>query len=251
MKSKYKEVIMSSLTLLVCPHDTAKEPDRWFRFAQYCSSRLETSVHFSFCLDFEDFHQHLEKADIVYANPTDSIRLMKDMGFCLLARPVNQYDEVLFIANPQVPNPAFASLQGEKLATVEGLLPTKIALSLLQKHDIQPAGLLGKPSWLSVVNAVSRGEANFGIVYKDTYLEMTPKMQALVNAFDSSDEKVAFHSIVLSPRAIEYRDKLEHLLLTMQTDEKGRNLLSDVHLQGWESVPPEDISTLQSLVLAS
>ncbi|MEB3179668.1 MAG: PhnD/SsuA/transferrin family substrate-binding protein [Nostocaceae cyanobacterium] len=242
---------MISLTLLVCPHDTAREPDRWFRFAQYCSTHLETSVHFSLSLDFEDFHQQLDKADIVYANPTDSIRLVKQSGFCFLARPMNQYDEVLFIANPQVPNPSLASFQGEKLATVEGLLPTKIALSLLKKQGIQPSGLIGKPSWLSVVSAVSKGEANFGIVYKDTYLEMSAKMQGLVNPFNSSDEKVAFHSLVLSPRAIEYRDKLEHLLLTMQTDDKGHNVLREVHLQGWESITSENISTLEHLVLAA
>jgi ABC-type phosphate/phosphonate transport system substrate-binding protein len=56
---------MSALELMVCPHDTAKEPDRWFRFAQYLSQRLGTPVNFSVALDFDEFHQRMAYTDIL------------------------------------------------------------------------------------------------------------------------------------------------------------------------------------------
>ncbi len=91
---------MNKLSLMVCPHDTAKRPERWFAFAQYLARKLEEPrVVFSPSLGFEDFHQRMASADLIYANPQDTHHLCRERGYQPIARAANLFDEVVIIAN--------------------------------------------------------------------------------------------------------------------------------------------------------
>jgi len=242
---------MNKLTLMICPHDTAKKPDRWFRFIQYLNNQLDFNVHLDVSLDFQDFHQHLDQADIVYANPADSIRLLEQQGFCAVVRPINLYDEVVYIANQDIANPTLASLHGETLATVHSMLPSKVALHSLKEKSIEPAQLLDKSSWLGVINSVSKNESPFGIVYKDTYQELSAKTKAMINAFAESQEKVIFHGIHISPNAIEHKGELERVLLEMNETPAGKEVLQELNLEGWCKTSSEEINTAKEIMMAA
>ncbi|MEQ9550476.1 MAG: PhnD/SsuA/transferrin family substrate-binding protein [Coleofasciculus sp. G3-WIS-01] len=242
---------MNKLTLMICPHDTAKKPDRWFRFVQYLNNQLDVKVHLDVSLDFQDFHQHLEQADIVYANPADSIRLREQQGFSAVVRPINLYDEVVYIANQDIANPTLDSLQGKTLATVKSMLPSKVALHSLKEKGIAPAQILDKSSWLGVINSVSKNEAPFGIVYKDTYKELSANTKAMVNAFAESQEKVIFHSIHISPNAMAHKSELERVLLEMNTNPAGKDLLQELNVEGWCKTTSEEISTAKEIMMTA
>lgn len=239
---------MSKLNLMVCPHDTAKKPERWFRFVQYINHYLDVGIHLEISVDFEDFHQHLDIADLAYANPADSIYLIEKQRFSPVVRPKNLYDEVVFIAHPDISNPAIESLQGVTIATVKSMLPTKVALHMLKEHGISSTTLLDKPSWLSVVNSVSRQEALFGIVYKDTYDQLSPKTKEMVNLFAISDERTIFHSINIAATAIAHKTNIEDILLKMNTDAAGKEVLQELNIEGWCAIAPDEISKIQSLL---
>lgn len=240
---------MSKLTLMVCPHDTAKKPERWFRFVQYLNRHLSVTFHLEISLDFEDFHHHLDAADMVYANPADSIYLLEHKEFSSLVRPINLYDEVVFIANRSISNPTLESLQGATLATVKSMLPTKVALLMLKEQGIVPAQLLDKPSWLGVVNSISKNEVPFGIVYKDTYDELSPKTKDAVNAFATSNEKIIFHGINIGPKVLAYKNDCEGVLLDMNTDATGKDVLQELNIEGWCTTTPEDIGKIKEIVM--
>lgn len=56
---------MSKLTLMVCPHDTAKKPERWFRFVQYLNHHLTVGVHLEISLDFNDMDTDAVGQDVL------------------------------------------------------------------------------------------------------------------------------------------------------------------------------------------
>jgi ABC-type phosphate/phosphonate transport system substrate-binding protein len=239
---------MSSLEFRVCPHDTAKEPDRWFRFAQYLSQRLETPVHFAVALDFDEFHQGMAQADLIYANPSDTVALVANHGFCPVARVINQSDEVVFIAQPSVDNPSLNLIAGSAIATVTSMLASKLALQLLHRQAIIPAEVVDRPTWLSVMGAVAKGNPAFGIVYKDTYDQMAQSTKSMVNAFATSNEKLAFHTFAVGPGAMAHKDTLATLLTAMATYPKGQEMLQALHIDGWQGVTPADLAPIQALV---
>ena len=238
---------MNKLTLMVSPHDTAKNPDRWFRFVQYLNHHLTISVHLELSLDFQDFHENLEEADLVYANPADTIYLLEQKQFYPVVRPINLHDEVVFIANHNISNPSLDSLHGATIATVNSMLPTKLALRMLKEQGIVPSQLLNQSSWLGVLNSVSKHEAPFGIIYKDTYNELSQKTKEMVIAFAASDEKAIFHGINISQKALLSKSELVDLLLAMNTDEAGKDVLKELHIEGWQTTTSEEIDKIKQI----
>ncbi len=240
---------MTKFTFMVCPHDTARGPEAWYRMAQYLTQHLEFDVHFELSLDFQDFHAQLDSADIVYANPTDTLKLIDQRGFVPQVKPKGLCDELVFVANTEIANPTLEALQGEKIATVRSLLPSNIALYLLKQRSIEPAELLDRESWMSVIRSVWQGEANYGIVYKDTYDELSDQGKGMVNAFFTSDEKVAFHSFVCGPNVGAKCDNLENALLVMDSDDTGKEVLSELHhISSWTRITPEELDLMRHII---
>jgi ABC-type phosphate/phosphonate transport system substrate-binding protein len=238
---------MSNLNLMVCPHDTANNPDRWFMFMQYLAKALDTHINFDISLDFSDFHEHLGTADIVYANPTDTLKLVEQHGFTSLVRPSNLHDEVVFVANVDVANPELPTLQGQDIVSVKNMLPTKLGLHLLKARSIEPASIVDSETWTSVIGTIWRGEAQFGMVYKDTYDELSEQGKSMVNAFYSSDERSTFHTLVIGRNALDKKDALQEILLAMHTNDDGKNVLHELHMEQWVVTTKDDLAVIKHI----
>ncbi len=241
---------MSKLKLMVCPHDTARNPEKWFIFAQHISLKLRVELSFDIATDFKNFHEKFHEADIIYANPRDTLKLIDDNGYTSLARPDGVYDEVVFIAGNDIEKPSLKSLRGERIATVLSMLPTNIALHLLKKQSVKPGKLLDKDSWLSVMNSVRTSEVNYGFVYKDTYDDLSDLSKSLFSMFHVSRENLAFHSICISPKSADLTDSLTELLTGMDDFDEGREVLKDLAFTRWVSVTEPELQTVRDVVSA-
>jgi phosphonate transport system substrate-binding protein len=238
---------MSSLNVQVCPHDTATNPDRWFRFVQYCAQKMDCHPHFEIALDFADFHASLDKADIVYANPSDTLTLL-DKGLKVLVHPSNLHDEVVFLANLEVADPTLEALQGVQIASVESLQPTKLALHILKERGVAPSGIANYESWTAVVSSLWRGDHQFGLIYKDTYDELSDQGKGMVQAFYTSNERTAFHNILVGREAADKQAGIEQVLLGMHTDEKGQEVLRDLNIEQWVPTTPEELARIRHIM---
>ncbi len=221
---------MNKLSLMVCPHDTAKRPERWFAFAQYLARKLEEPrVVFSPSLGFEDFHQRMASADLIYANPQDTHHLCRERGYQPIARAANLFDEVVIIANQgmveSAPNLSVAALEGRTVASVPSMLPTCLALERLGARGIRPAAVLARDSWLAVMNAVLRKEAPFGFVYKDFFDGLSRLGKRMMRVLDESDDGCIHHSFVLAPGLEGDCQRIADRLFGMHEDHGGRAVL--------------------------
>ncbi len=239
---------MSKLNLMICPHDTAKNPEKWFRFVQYLNRNLDFIVHFTISLDFKEFHDRISTADLVYANPADGAHLVKNDQFIPIVRSTNLFDEVVFIANPNLENPSLHSYQGSKVVTVSSMIITKLANLILQRQDIVPTELVNKDSWLAVVNAIAKNEASLGFVYKDTYDELAPKTKEMITAIATSTEHKAFHALYLNPKAGDRAQAISSALQKMHLEPMGQDVLKELKIEAWEPVPADALQSLFAIV---
>jgi len=231
---------------MICPHDTAKNPEKWFRFVQYLNHNLDFIVHLTICLDFKEFHDRLSTADLVYANPADGTHLVQNEQFVPIVRSTNLFDEVVFFANPNLNNPSLQSYQGAKVVTVSSMV-TNLATSILQRQDVVPTELVNKDSWLAVINAVGKNEARLGFVYKDTYDELSPKTKEMVTAIATSSEHRAFHALYLSPQVSDRAEAISSALQKMHLDPMGQDVLKDLTIEAWESVTADALLSLLAI----
>jgi ABC-type phosphate/phosphonate transport system substrate-binding protein len=204
-------------------------------------------IQFEIMLDFTDFHQHMHAADIVYANPIDSLTLIQQQHFVSLVRPAGVYDEAVFVANQEVANPTLAMLQDKPVASVCSMLPTKIARQMLSKEGINPADFVHCDSWTSVISSVWRNDMAFGIVYKDTYDELSEQGKGMVQVFATSQEQIAFHSLVVGNNALPFADTIKQILLTMPADERGKELLQEMNLSHWVETTQAELDAMRNL----
>lgn len=233
--------------MMVCPHDTASNPDRWFLFMQYLAQNLDTHLKFDIALDFADFHDNLGKADIVYANPSDTLRLIGE-GMEAIVRPSNVHDEVVFVAQEGIAQPTLESLHGQQIASVEALQPTKLAMHILAGKGIKPAGITNFESWTSIPGAIWRGEVSYGFIYKDTYDGLSDQGKGMVQVFHTSDERVNFHTLLVGRQAMEKKDAITQLLTAMHTDAHGKDVLHELGIEQWLPVTPDDIAQIKKIV---
>jgi len=232
------------LNLMVCPHDSARFPDRWFRFSQYLTAQGTIPVHFDFSLDFKEFHKEFRKAGIVFANPGDSLRLIEQEEYISLARPSNLFDEVVFIAAPAMSSPELSSLRGERVATVLGMFPTNLGVSVLQGADVWPVELESQESWMAVVRGVARGKYKFGFLYEDFYDDLADLAKNSVTPFYRSDEKVAFHMLLLNRAFADYAEELREKLSAMHAQPRGKAVLDALGIEEWLPVADSHIEEM-------
>ena len=239
---------MKELTLMVCPHDTARNPEGWTRLVDYMATRLDRPICFSRSSDFVAFRQSIASADLVYGNPTDSLRLLDTHGFRALAHPAHCYDEALLITGPDGNLPSIEAIHGAVVSTVTSLLPSRLALKMLRERGITPANLTHRDSWLSVMRSVWNGEVPFGIIYHDAYDAISPEGRAMVRVLATTNERVAFHMLCAQPPICDSLLRLTDLLTTMSADPEGIAVLTNLHIQEWLPVTDDDLARLRALL---
>lgn len=241
------EAKMQKINMMVCPHDTSRNPERWFFFSQYLSARLEPGVLFQVSLDFKEFHANLKSGQIIYANPRDSLKLAENEGYTALVRPESLFDEVVVIANDKVEAPSLERLAEHEAVSVNSMLPTNLALYALSQRSIQPKAVVNRDSWLSVMNAVVRGDFPYGFVYDDFYRSLTNLGKRTVQAFFISAERMASHILMVSPSLHDRIGSLRELLLGMHEDTKGAEVLLGLGFPRWSRVDESALHSVRKL----
>ncbi|NJL05325.1 MAG: phosphate/phosphite/phosphonate ABC transporter substrate-binding protein [Chloroflexaceae bacterium] len=237
---------MSSVMMKVCPHDTIREPERWTELAMYLNAATGTELTFDISIDFPDFQDNLGRSGLVYANPSDTLDLVNNHQFTVLARPAGRFDEAVLVCNTEQ-EAVLAGINGKPLATVVSLMPTKIALQMLGKQGIAPSELHNVDLWQAVIGCIWRGECQYGIVYKDTYNGLSEQSKGMVKLLATTDEQVAFHSILVGPALAAQADALRAALREMPNDPTGKALMERLAITRWEPVSETELATMQAL----
>jgi hypothetical protein len=234
---------------MVCPHDTASNPDKWYHFAQYLTQSITNSVQFEKSMDFPDFHGQLSSGGLIYANPQDSLRLIKENGYIPIARSSNLFDEIVFIANKSVEDPQIIDLANNDVISVNSMLVTRVGIKFLFDQDIHPSRLKPAESWMAVVKAIFRGEEKYGFVYKDFYDGLNSLSKSGLQKIAETYDGTIHHNLLLAPQLESVSLKLQLCLIEMhEQGERENSILKDLGIDQFMAVNKEDILDFESLL---
>ncbi len=239
---------MSSMNLMVCPHDTAGDPLKWFEFALYLTKYCKTSTTYYKCLDFIEFHEKMPTADMAYANPQDSLDLIENHDFVPLAHSTNLYDEIVFIANNDVDSSSLEVLNGSECISCNGMMVTRVGIKGLLEKDIKPSKIYSKANWMAVVKAVSQGEKPYGFVYKDFYDGLNKLSQSMITKIGETSEKSIFHSVFVKSKHLDKAPRLTQILTEAHDDEKGRFVLDSINVEKFIPVTKDEVLGFKELL---
>ena len=240
---------MDNIKFMVCPHDTASNPDKWYHFAQYLTQSLTNSIQFEKSMDFPDFHEQLTTGGLIYANPQDSLRLIKEHGYTPIARSSNLFDEIVFIANTTIENPQISDLVDNDVITVNSMLVTRVGIKYLFDQDIKPASLKPAASWMAVVKAIFRSEEKYAFVYKDFYEGLNTLSKSGLQKIAETYDGTIHHSLLVSPKLESLADRLQLCLVEMhQQGERAEGILNSLGIDQFMAVSKENILEFETLL---
>ena len=238
---------MAKLNFLVCPHDTARKPERWYLFAQLLGKHIGSIVSFEPCLDFNEFHEKLTSADIIYANPQDSLKLYQHNKYIPLAHPVEMYDEVVFISSRDRDQASLQDIDGQGIVSVRSMMPTCLAIEFLNAQNIRPTHVENRDSWMAVVKSVYKGDISFGLLYKDFYDGLNELTRSAFNVIDETREQKIHHMFMLKPSFSNQSKKITDSLLKLHTKPQATDVLGALDMKRLQRVDPETMSDLKKL----
>ncbi len=236
------------MTLMVCPHDTAGDPLKWFQFAQYLTKYCETSTKYYKCLDFVEFHTKMPDADIVYANPQDSLELLEKFDYVPVVHSTNLFDEIVFIANNEEASESLADINGKECLSCNGMMVTRIGIKGLMEQNLLPSKIYSKDNWMAVVKAVSQGEKPYGFVYKDFYDGLNKLSKSIVANIGETNQHSIFHSVLIKKEHLAKKDAIAKILMDAHNEEKGISTLKDINVEKFVPVTREEILEFKSLL---
>ncbi len=239
---------MDNIKLMVCPHDTASNPDKWFHLAQFLSKNITAAVKFHQCLDFGEFHQQLTEGGLIYANPQDSLRLIEEHGYIPVVRSSNLFDEIVFIANESIETPQVSDFNGDDVVSVNSMMVTRVGVQYLFDNNIRPKTISSKASWMAVVKSIYRGEAKFALVYKDFYDGLTELTKRGLQTLDQTEDGTIYHSFLVAPELASMANEIQQHLLGMNSGEdRAKHILKELGMDQFIAVSREDILEFKTL----
>ena len=239
---------MTTIKLMVCPHDTAKNPENWYKLALYLTKNIGNSVIFKQSIDFPDFHQQLTNAELIYANPQDSVKLIKEHGYLPIARPSNLSDEIVFVANKNLSSPKITDLTGSAISTVGSMMVAKVGIIHLLKNGIRPAKVDSKKSWMAVVKSIFRCEADYAMIYKDFYDSLTEMSKSGLQKIDETRNGEIHHNVLISPKLKDSAQTIQNCLLNMHENNNcGQEILTALNIKTFITINNDDILNFENL----
>ncbi|MCD8513360.1 MAG: phosphate/phosphite/phosphonate ABC transporter substrate-binding protein [Nitrincola sp.] len=241
------------LNLTVSPDFAPDHISGWFYFNTYLQRKLGIPIHLelydSFAKQREDIRQG--KVDLIYANPYDASMLVREMGFKALVKPMQKTDETVIAVSAHSPVNSVEDLKpGSILATTDDPDVHTMGMIMLESADLDESNIQLKTlkNYVLVAKSLLKGEADVGFFLKQGYDELSELIKSEMKPLVSSQIGVIHHVILAGPAFSEYQEALTETLLAMTEDEKGKGVLQNMGLVGWELMSEEDSEFMIDLI---
>lgn len=238
-------------SITVCPHDTAQNLPAWFFLNNYLQHHTGMGLHMQTFDDFEAQRKAVLDGEVkvVYANPFDAALYARELGFVPIARRATCCDEALIVAAADSPWTTIADAMGQacKLASAtEKTAVHALGVALLKEQGAcrEDFDIQFKGNYVSVIKALTKGEADLGILFNETYDGLSELAKSQIKVLAASTSGQTFHLFCASPELGEQVEGLKEVLSSMSNEAEGQRCLDDLGFAGFEPVDAASFSTL-------
>ncbi len=113
----------------------------WYIFNTWLQKKIDTPIHIDLVNDFNELSEAIDqnRIDLIYANPCDIARLVREKDFNPLVQPVGTQDETIIVSSINSPVKTIEDLSpGIKVAMTDVPDVNTIGMIMLEPADITP-----------------------------------------------------------------------------------------------------------------
>ncbi len=225
----------------------------WYIFNTWLQKKIDEKIHIEMVNDFKELASAIDKGsiDLIYANPCDIAKLVREKSFTPIAKPVGTHDEAVIIIKQDSTISEIESLPGNvKIAMTDVPNVNTIGLIMLEPADITPADVetITCSNYITVAKEVIRGKADIGFLLADAFDEFSSLVKKQVKPLITSKIHVLHHALLASPGFADKQKKLQDALITIQNDATGADILKNLEFQSWEAMDNDEAEFLIDLI---
>ena len=242
-----------SYTMTISPDFKPELISGWYFFNTWIQKQLGTNIHIEMVNDFKELTQVIDnnEIDLIYANPCDIAKLVREKSFMPMAKPVGTKDETIIIsrADNHISNVELLDV-GIKVAMTDVPDVNTIGMIMLEPADISPADIDIIPcsNYVTVAKKVISGEADIGFLLADAFGEFSNLLKKQVHHVITSKIHMLHHAFLTGPNFSQYQSTMQALLLDMHTHPKGMDILKNLEFEKWEIMNDDDAEFLIDLI---
>lgn len=209
----------------------------WYLFNTYLQRKMQRAIHFEQFQDVKNNSFHL-----FFAKPFDACMMMNKKSFIPLVRPSNDADEVVILTRADESRELidFKGTQTSVVSADQGSFVYLLGRFLCDESGLESADFKYDfaGNEIKAIQMLIRKKADVAFILKKTYEGLSSFSRKNVRQIDESITDFAFHQFCIAPSLKSQKEDVLELLMGMEKDEKGKQILTDIQLNGW--VKPEE-----------
>ncbi|MDX2503793.1 MAG: PhnD/SsuA/transferrin family substrate-binding protein [Gammaproteobacteria bacterium] len=225
----------------------------WYIFNTWLQKKIDTNIHIEMANDFNDLSKVIDNnsIDLIYANPCDIAKLIREKSFTPIAKPVGTHDETVIISRVDNPITDVESLQsGAKIAMTDVPDVNTIGLIMLEPADITPSDIetIACSNYITVAKKVISGEADIGFLLADAFEEFSGLVKKQLHPLITSKIHVLHHAFLTGPNFSDKHAILQETLLSMHKQNDSADILKNLEIDKWELMDNDEAEFLIDLI---
>lgn len=190
----------------------------------------------------------IEQMDIVFTKPFEATRLLMENNFSPLLHPLNQTEEVTLLVRADDKRQKISDFHGGKVitATADSFVYL-LGRFLLEETSTTQLDYSFSGHDIKALQMLLKGQADILFIATETYRGLSSLTRNMLREIDQSETGFAFHLLCAAPHCSEIGNAITEVLLNMGQDSQGRQVLSDLGLEGWSKPKQDEINMLAML----
>lgn len=243
-----------TLNFLIAPDFPPEYFAGWHFMNAHLQKSLGINIHLLLPASTDEEQQAIDhnKVDIIYANPFDAAKLIREMGYLAVAQPINRYDEIVIAAAQNSNIKTLADIKaGTKVLATENHDVKLLALRLLEAVDAQENDLVWEKcdSFIAVANGLIKKRGDIGLFLASAYKKLSKITLNNLQPLIESKINDLNHVILIHPRQVDLLGMLQQVLCQLNQTKEGLVILEDLGLKdGFSKVNQEDAELLIDII---
>ena len=238
---------------LIAPDFSPERFAGWHMFNTLLQKRADIAVHLVTPASHSEQEQILNKemVSVIYANPFDAARLIREKGYRAIARPIGKANEMVIAsaANSEIKTLDDVK-KGQTVAMADNQDVFLIGMRLLEAVDIADGDLLVDvtETYQAAARHVIQGKADIAFFISEIYHGLSKLTKSQLNVLIESDLAEISH-IVLVKSDFERASDIEQVILSLQNDAEGQAVLNELGFtQGFKPMSEEEAEFMIDLM---
>jgi phosphonate transport system substrate-binding protein len=242
-----------SYQFTVSPDFSPDHLSGWYIFNTWLQKQTGEAIHLEMYSSFQAQRAVIQNdgVDLIYANPFDAAMLVRERGFSPLVKPVGVSDEAIVAVNADSPTHDVADLcPGTRIALTEDPDVRLIGMIMLEAGDLDSQNIqaIACDTYILVAKQLLQGNADVGIFLAEAYDDLSNMIKSRLRILVRSQISVIHHSLMIGPKLAARRSEIQGLLVDMNNNEKGQDVLKNLGVDAWVKVDDEEMEFMIDLM---